>query len=81
MPRTSLIRGAPALVVLACLGLAGCGRRGPLEPAPGAGAPTQRAAPPAPEASVGAEASDINAPPRAQNVTPPNQPFFLDPLL
>ena len=69
-------RRALALAALLALGLAGCGRIGPLEPPPGANAP---AAPAAAPGSV--EAISPMVKPNIPPITPPNQPFLLDPLL
>ena len=70
-------RRAPALAALAALGLAACGRIGPLEPPGGAAA-----AQPAPAAAPGSvEAMSPAVKPRIPPITAPNQPFVLDPLL
>ena len=67
-----------ALAAFAALALAGCGRSGPLEPPPEANA----AAKPAPAAAPASGASMGSlAKPRIPPITPPNQPFILDPLL
>ncbi len=60
-----------AVAVLAT-GLAGCGRRGGLEPAldPGAPATTGRS-----------DDALVMRRPKAVPITPPHEPFILDPLL
>ncbi len=72
-------RRALAVVVLAALALAGCGRYGPLEPPPDASAQAKAAAPKASDASP--EAMNPQMKPKIPPITPPNQPFFLDFLL
>ncbi len=72
----SLSRCAPALAALVALGLAGCGRIGPLEPPAGAAA-----AQPAAAAPGSVEAISPQVKPKIPPITPPNQPFILDPLL
>jgi len=67
---------ALALAGLVGFGLAGCGRIGPLEP-PG-GVAAQPASPAAPG---GMEAISPTVKPKIPPITPPNQPFILDPLL
>jgi predicted small lipoprotein YifL len=73
-PRNALLRpraGAIALVILFALSASGCGRRGPLE------------APPDPAATA-AKPDDPNHPQvrhKATAITPPKDPFILDPLL
>jgi predicted small lipoprotein YifL len=62
-----------ALVAALALGVAGCGRRGPLEPPPDATA-VQKPAPSSPADEP--EARKKNPP-----ITPPKTPFVLDPLL
>lgn len=61
------------------LGLGGCGRRGPLEP-PETAAKQQPAAP-----EAGANLPGVPAPQsqsrRPPPITPPKEPFILDPLL
>jgi predicted small lipoprotein YifL len=63
-----------ALAALLALGLAGCGRYGPLEPPPDANAP------PKPASSNPANMSALSHP-SIPPIVPPKQPFFLDPLL
>jgi predicted small lipoprotein YifL len=58
-------------VVLMALSVAGCGRRGRLEPPPDPSAP--------PESTV--TKSGVHKRPRNPPITPPNEPFILDPLL
>ena len=67
-------RGAALAAALALL-LAGCGRIGPLEPPPDANA--------APKPAQTAEEATLNpqVKPKIPPVTPPKQPFILDPLL
>jgi len=68
---------APALAGWAALGLCACGRIGPLEPPPNPNAPP-------PQASATASPDQVLAPqakPKIPPITPPQQPFILDPLL
>jgi predicted small lipoprotein YifL len=67
-----------ALAAFLALAAAGCGRIGPLEPPPDANAPAKPAASAAPGSM---EAISPQMKPRIPPITPPNQPFFLDPLL
>ena len=68
------------LVVLMALAVAGCGRRGALEPPPGSAAAAS-----AVEPSVSANGSDMALMPgksrKPKPVQPGSDPFFLDPLL
>jgi predicted small lipoprotein YifL len=62
--------GAVALIILFALGASGCGRRGALEPPP--------------DPAAAAKADDPNHPQvrhKATAITPPKDPFILDPLL
>jgi predicted small lipoprotein YifL len=68
-------RSLRALALAGALGLAACGRIGPLEPPAGAAA-----AQPAP-APGSMEAMSPMVKPKIPPITPPNQPFILDPLL
>jgi predicted small lipoprotein YifL len=63
------------LVVLFGLGLAACGRYGPLEPPPDPNAP------PKPANSNGLNPSNGISKPSIPPIVPPKQPFFLDFLL
>ncbi|MGA2312421.1 MAG: lipoprotein [Xanthobacteraceae bacterium] len=66
------VRFALAVLVTAALGLAACGRKGPLDPPPSA------AVPPPPAAS----AADASGAPVTANPAPSqNKSFILDPLL
>ncbi len=67
------------LSVLA-FGLAGCGRRGPLEAPPQLGAPQAAAPAPKPKDTFGT-AELLPARPKPTPIGVPKQPFFLDPLL
>ena len=72
-------RRAAAVAALVALGLAACGRYGPLEPPPDANAPAKPAA-----ADANATTADALNPQLKQKIppiVPPNQPFILDPLL
>ena len=71
-----------ALTALALLALSACGRRGALEPPPGATAQAQQGQP-APTDPVGTLPSPIGTPRKSskQGYTIPKQPFILDPLL
>jgi hypothetical protein len=84
-----LLRVAAAGALIACLGLAGCGRKGPLDPPPTAA--TGEAKPAGPSL-VNPIASPIGSQPSASNpgVGPDgrplapkgeDKPFILDPLL
>ena len=66
-----------AAIALVALGLSGCGRRGNLEPPPGAAA-TQAPAPSQNAISGGLDGSKAQKP---QGISPPKEPFILDPLL
>lgn len=66
-----------ALALLA-LAAAGCGRIGPLEP------PAEASVPAKPVGSAAPGSVESISPqlkPKIPPITPPNQPFFLDPLL
>jgi predicted small lipoprotein YifL len=63
-----------ALAALLALGLAACGRYGPLEPPPDANAP------PKPASSNPTNMSALSKP-SIPPIVPPKQPFFLDFLL
>jgi predicted small lipoprotein YifL len=65
---------ARALAALLALGLAACGRYGPLEPPPDPNAPPKPA-----NATAGGPGS--LAKPSIPPIVPPKQPFFLDFLL
>ena len=70
---------APGLALLAAVALAGCGRIGPLEPAPDA---TAQARPDMPKPNeVSGETLNPQMKPKIAPITPPNRPFFLDFLL
>jgi len=73
-------RRAAALALVA-LGLAGCGRYGPLEPPPDASASAKPVAPAPASPATGADALNPQVKPKIPPITPPNQPFILDPLL
>jgi predicted small lipoprotein YifL len=74
-------RRAAALAALLALGLAACGRYGPLEPPPDAGAAAKPAlATPAANATT-ADALNPQLKQKIPPIVPPNQPFILDPLL
>lgn len=62
-------------VILVGLSLSACGRRGPLEPPPGAAARPAAAAAPSKYSLDGGKRETEAA------VTPPRDPFILDPLL
>ena len=84
-------RLALAATMMAALGLAACGRKGPLDPPPSAGftAPQSYASRP----SLGEETDNLTPPPAAERVRPaagaapatappePKKTFFLDFLL
>ena len=72
-----LSRGV-ALATVVTLSAGGCGRIGPLEPPPDANAPAKPAASAAPGSM---EAVSPQLKPKIPPITPPNQPFVLDPLL
>ena len=78
MSTHALTRCAVLALAIAALGLSGCGRRGNLEPPPGSGqapAPATTNQSLIPQGLDGAKGSD------APVITPPKQPFILDPLL
>ena len=62
------------------LGLAGCGRRGDLEPAPDSGV-SAKAARSAPAPATPAPVIGAPATPKANGIVKPKEPFILDPLL
>jgi predicted small lipoprotein YifL len=66
--RRFLSRVLIAGILVAAVGLAACGRRGPLEPPPSAAATTT-------------VPDDGKAPPPDPGITKPDRPFVLDPLL
>ena len=68
-------RRALALAALAALGLAGCGRYGPLEPPGGAAAAAPAAT--TPDQTLNPQTAKPKIPP----IVPPHQAFILDPLL
>jgi len=74
-------RRAAALAALVALGLAACGRYGPLEPPPDASAAAKPAAPASASPATSADALNPQVKPKIPPITPPNQPFILDPLL
>jgi len=86
VPQSRLKLGRTVLVVgLLGLALAACGRRGPLEPPPGA-----KNAIDLPDKQTGAVENNFNAtdasplgkpPKRNKAIEVPNTPFLLDPLL
>ena len=73
------VRIALMAMLAASLGLAGCGRRGPLEYP----ADARAKASPADVDGAASKADGANAAPkrRANGPTPPHEPFILDPLL
>lgn len=81
-----LVRIAAIGVVMATLGLSACGRKGPLDPPPGAAAPGQTSLQPAPApgepAPGGAAPAFAGVGPNGKAVAPPpsgnRQPFILD---
>ncbi len=82
-PRTAFFpasRRAAALAALLALGLAACGRYGPLEPPPDASAPAKPRRRPAATATT-ADALNPQLKQKIPPIVPPNQPFILDPLL
>ncbi|MGH6841586.1 MAG: LPS translocon maturation chaperone LptM [Methylocella sp.] len=93
MRRTFPTRGAIAFAAAISLSLASCGRRGPLEPPPGApasnapltGAPGDYEAPANKGELAGqntAASSGAEAPAEEEQTPPPaRKPFVLDPLL
>jgi predicted small lipoprotein YifL len=70
--------GGRALALAALASLSGCGRIGPLEPPPEATASTKQASSTAPG---NLESISPQVRPKIPPITPPNQPFILDPLL
>jgi predicted small lipoprotein YifL len=74
-------RRAAALAALLALGLAACGRYGPLEPPPDASAPAKPAPATADANATTADALNPQLKQKIPPIVPPNQPFILDPLL
>ena len=79
MNRASLIRNTRilGLIALTGLSLAGCGRRGDLEPPPGA----PKAAEGETERQIGAGNPIDGVPMRRDRIVPPRDPFILDKIL
>lgn len=85
----SLLRVAAAGALIACLGLAGCGRKGPLDPPPTAATGEAKPAGPAlvnpMESPLGTQpkTSDSGVGPDGRPLAPKGEdkPFILDPLL
>ena len=75
LPSHALTRCAALALALAALGLSGCGRRGNLEPAPGAAAPAVSGQ------STMAPGLDGSKAQKPVGISAPNEPFILDPLL
>ena len=75
--RSPSVRRAAALALALGLALfvAGCGRRGPLEPPSGA------IATPTPAPTASSDLSDQLGRPKNPPITPPKTPFALDPIL
>jgi len=69
------VRFALAVLVAAALGLAACGRKGPLDPPPSA------AVPPPPASAADASGAPATANPAAPPPPSQKKSFFLDPLL
>ena len=80
MSPTRLPRRAVLLASLALIGLTGCGRRGALEPPPGAGV-DPRLAREKPERAGETPPETVENNRKVRGVVPPKDPFFLDPLL
>ena len=81
MSATILFRFPSRRVALAgfvAFAAAGCGRIGPLEPPPDVNGPAKPVASAAPGSM---EAISPQLKPKIPPITPPNQPFILDPLL
>ena len=78
----ALIRCAALALVVTALGLSGCGRRGNLEPAPDSGVTAKQVRAQTQEQQTETSSVDgtVNQRP-PKGVTPPKQPFILDPLL
>ncbi|WP_131118219.1 hypothetical protein [Lichenihabitans psoromatis] len=72
-PRGVRLAVTVAMAAIVATGLAGCGRRGQLEPAPD---PTVQAAAPSDGNSQAMERRPKRVP-----IKPPHESFFLDPLL
>ena len=84
MSSIAFTRCAVLALAIAALGLSGCGRRGNLEPSPDSGISARQAR----EQNTGSEKGavtqqslDGTGAPRVRGVTPPKEPFILDPLL
>ena len=68
-----------ALVGLIALALAGCGRRGALEPDPASG--LKASAKTTDEKAKDTNRNEVDGTRRVRGVVPPKQPFILDPIL
>lgn len=85
--RSSKVVPASFLLLALALAVAGCGRRGALEPPPGAPEAPPRAAPVTPGgAPVAPVTTSLRRPgttdePLAEDIVRPDRPFFLDFLL
>ena len=79
MNRASLIKTTRILGLIAVIGLllAGCGRRGDLEPPPGAPKAGQGET----ERQIGAGNPIDGVPVRRDRIVPPRDPFILDKIL
>ena len=79
----NFVRLATIGALIAALGLAGCGRKGPLEPPPAALAPGPAVADGPPSAPTAVEASPTSGGAQAPVMghRPKYQSFILDPLL
>jgi predicted small lipoprotein YifL len=75
-----VVKCAALAVLLAATSLAGCGRRGDLEPAPESGLSVKEGRE---QARQGQPAQPIGAPaaPRSNGIVKPKEPFILDPIL
>ena len=79
MNRAFLFKSTRVIAVLALTGaaLAGCGRKGDLEPPPGA----PRASADETERQIGAGSPVEGLPVRRDKIVPPHDPFILDKIL
>jgi predicted small lipoprotein YifL len=76
----TVLKCAALTLLIAATGLAGCGRRGDLEPAPESGVSVKQGRQQAKEAPP-ANPLGTPAPPKTGGIVKPKDPFFLDPLL
>ena len=81
MSAKSVLKCAALAALIAATGLAGCGRKGDLEPAPESGLSVKDARQQARQTPQAVPIDGTPTGPRARGVIKPKEPFILDPLL